>query len=369
MSETRTPISELLVHYLEQTLEYAVVVLDPQGTIIGWLGASERVLGYTREDILGSPVGRLFVSEDAARGFDQQELAIARATGRSSDDRWHVRSDGSQVWITGAVEAVHDADGGLAGFVKIGRDRTDLRTQLDSLMNEIAAANLQVHRTKAFLGTLGHELRNPLAPLQMAAHIMKRASESETVHRAADTILSQTATISRLADDLMEATRLDSGQARLQLQRVDLREIAEQAGDSFQALAAEKELSVEVVQSAAPLLVNADVGRLQQVLLNLLSNALKYTPPGGCVWVKTTQEDNEVVLRVEDTGMGIPAEVLPRIFDLFTREPRAVDNDPHGLGIGLAMVRQIVSLHGGSVQARSAGHGWGSEFIVRLPAA
>jgi PAS domain S-box-containing protein len=369
MHESRLSITDLLVQYLEQTLEYAVVVLDPRGTIIGWLGASERVFGYTREDIVGSPIGRLFTSEDAARGFDAQELAIARATGRSIDDRWHLRKDGTAVWITGSVEAVQGADGRLAGFVKIGRDRTDMRTQLNSLANEIAGAHAQVQRTKAFLRTLGHELRNPLAPLQMAAHVIMRASEAPVVHRAADTILAQTGTIARLADDLMEATRMDSGQARLQLQRVDLREVAQQASDSFQALAADKRLSVEVVQSAAPLIVNADVNRLQQVLLNLVSNALKYTPPGGRVWIKTTQETDEVVLRIEDTGIGIPAEVLPRIFDLFTRDVAAVENDPHGLGIGLAMVRQIVSLHGGSVQARSAGHGHGSEFTVRLPAA
>lgn len=369
MQEASVPVPELLLQFLEQTLEYAVVVLDRDGTITGWLGAAERIFGYKRSEIVGTSISRLFTADDVAKGFDRQELALASASGRTTDDRWHVRSDGMEVWISGGVEAVRMSDGSLAGFVKIARDRSDLRGRIESLANELAAAHGQAQRSKAFLRTLGHELRNPLAPLQMAAHIIRRTTDRGAIERSVDTILSQVATIARLADDLMEATRMDSGQARLQLQRIDLRALVQQVSDSFQALAAEKSLSVEVVQPQSPLFVNADAPRLQQVLLNLLSNALKYTPPAGRVWVKTTQEGNEVLLRVEDTGMGIPPDVLPRIFDLFTRDASAVDSDPHGLGIGLAMVRQIVSLHGGSVQARSSGRGRGTEFTVRLPVA
>jgi PAS domain S-box-containing protein len=368
MEEAPDATPELLLQFLDQTLEYAVVVLDPQGTVTGWLGAAERVFGYRREEIVGSPVGRLFTADDAAKGFDRQELAIALATGRSTDDRWHLRSDGTAVWVTGAVEAVRTRGGELAGFVKIARDRTDLRAQLDSLSNEIVGAQAQVRHTKAFLRTLGHELRNPLAPLQMAAQIIRRADDRAMIERSVDTILGQTATIARLADDLMEATRLDSGHARLHMHPLDLRLLVQQASDSFQALAAERRLSLDVVQPDSPLVVNADGPRLQQVLLNLVSNALKYTPAGGRVWLKTTQEGSDVVLRIEDTGIGIPPEMLPWIFDLFTREATAVDTDPQGLGIGLAMVRQIVSLHGGSAQARSPGRGRGTEFTVRLPA-
>jgi PAS domain S-box-containing protein len=369
MQEAPVPVPELLLQFLEQTLEYAVVVLDPQGTVTGWLGAAERIFGYKRSEIVGCPVSRLFRADDVAKGFDRQELAMAATSGRTTDDRWHVRSDGMEVWISGGVEAVRMPGGELGGFVKIARDRSDLRGQIDTLANELAAAHGQAQRSKAFLRTLGHELRNPLAPLQMAAHIIRRTTDRVAIERSVDTILAQVATIARLADDLMEATRMDSGQAKLQLQRIDLRTLAQQVSDSFQQLAAEKSLSIEVVQPPSPLFVHADAPRLQQVLLNLLSNALKYTPPAGRVWVKTTQEGQDVLLRVEDTGMGIPPDVLPRIFDLFTREAAAIDNDPHGLGIGLAMVRQIVSLHGGSVQARSPGRGRGTEFTVRLPVA
>lgn len=362
------PAAELLLRSLEQTQEYAVIVLDPRGVITSWLGAANRVFGYAADEVIGCPCAILFTPEERARGFDREEMEIALAAGRSNDDRWHVRKDGIAIWVTGTLESIW-IGGRPAGFVKVCRDRTDLRGQLDSLTNEVAAAQAQVHGIKAFVRTLGHELRNPLSPVQMAAHIILETGDRAKVERAAQTILTQTKTLQRLADDLMEATRLETGGARVRLALVDLRPLVQEAAEGFQELAARRQLTIDVVQSHSPLRVNADAPRLQQVLLNLISNALKYTPPGGTVWLKSTQEAGEVVLRVEDTGMGIPPEVLPKIFDLFTRDAAAVETDPAGLGIGLAMVRNIVRLHGGSVQARSAGRGRGSEFTVRLPAA
>lgn len=368
MDAPAIPAAELLLRSLEQTHEYAVIVLDPHGVITGWLGAADRVFGYAADEIVGRPCGILFTPEERARGFDREEIEIALAAGRSNDDRWHVRKDGIAVWVTGTLEPIW-VGGQLAGFVKVCRDRSDLRSQLDSLTNEVAAAHAQMHAVKAFIRTLGHELRNPLSPVQMAAHIIMDTTDPAKIQRAAQTILTQTKTLQRLADDLMEATRLETGGTRLRLALVDLRTLVQQGAEGFQELAARRELTIDVVQSHSPLRVNADAPRMQQVLLNLISNALKYTPPGGTVWLKSTQEAGEVVLRVEDNGIGIPPEVLPKIFDLFTRDAAAVETDPAGLGIGLAMVRNIVRLHGGSVQARSAGRGRGSEFTVRLPAA
>jgi signal transduction histidine kinase len=129
-----------------------------------------------------------------------------------------------------------------------------------------------------------------------------------------------------------------------------------------------KQLKLETILPDAPLFVNIDEARFQQVVLNLLGNAIKYTPEGGDIWVKATQDRNEVLVKVEDTGIGISAEMVSRIFELFTQAPVATDMVPGGLGVGLAVVRQLVELHGGSVQARSAGVGKGSEFTVRIPA-
>ncbi len=165
----------------------------------------------------------------------------------------------------------------------------------------------------------------------------------------------------------METARLDTGQVQLNRTREDLRQLVETCVQGHRGAAEEKGVQLEAVLPREPLWVDIDREPMLQVLNNLLSNAIKYTPSGGRVWCKATQEADRLVLRVEDTGMGIDPAVLPQIFDLFTRDPRAEELEPGGLGIGLSVVHQVVRLHGGMVQARSGGRGHGSEFMVRLP--
>ncbi|HYD77001.1 PAS domain-containing sensor histidine kinase [Ramlibacter sp.] len=355
--------------FLTQTKEYAFIALDPGGRIVAWAGAAEKVLGYSAEEVLGKPVSLIFTAEDRARGLDQHELAVAMHDSRAEDDRWHLRKDGNRIWVTGTVDAIRGADGQLLGFVKTVRDRTDLRMQLDALENELELARRARERTNQFLRTLGHELRNPLAPLHSSAQILERIGGDERVQRVAEIMHSQIATLRSLADDLMEAARLDAGQLELNRTREDLRTLVEECVSGHEGAAVGKGVQLEAVLPPQPLPVDIDRARLLQVLNNLVSNAIKYTPAGGRVWCKATQEDDDVVLRIEDNGMGIDPAVLPRIFDLFTRDPRAEQMEPGGMGIGLSVVHQVVRLHGGIVQARSAGHGHGSEFMVRLPAA
>jgi signal transduction histidine kinase len=177
----------------------------------------------------------------------------------------------------------------------------------------------------------------------------------------------QVGALSRLAEDLMDITRLETGKVELNLKQVDLRHVLADAVAGLQKAATDKAIHLEAIMPAVELKVEIDEARFQRLLLNLLNNAIKYTPKGGSIWVKAAQEGDEVVFRVEDTGIGIAADVLPSIFELFTQEMRAAGMAPGGLGIGLTMVKEIAELHGGSVQARSAGVGKGSEFMVRLP--
>lgn len=355
--------------FLTQTKEYAFIAMDTGGRIVGWAGAAEKVLGYSAAEVEGRSISLVFTAEDRARGLDQHELAVAMHNSRSEDDRWHLRKDGNRIWVTGTVDAIRGADGELLGFMKTVRDRTDLRMQLEALENELEAASQARERTNQFLRTLGHEMRNPLAPLQSSAQILERIGGDERLARVAEIMHSQIATLRRLADDLMDATRLDAGQLELDRTREDLRTLVEECVAGYGGAAASRGVVLEAVLPPEPLWLDIDRARLLQVLNNLVSNAIKYTPAGGRVWCKATQEDDEAVLRVEDNGMGIDPAVLPRIFDLFTRDPRAEQMEPGGMGIGLAVVHQVVRLHGGNVQARSAGRGHGSEFVVRLPVA
>ncbi|MES2980513.1 MAG: PAS domain-containing sensor histidine kinase [Pseudomonadota bacterium] len=369
-SDTHSPeVQQLLDGFLKYNRDHALICLDCNGTVTAWLGAAEELLGYSSDDAVGHPLGKIFIPEDRRMGLDKHELEVARTDSRAEDDRWHLRKDGTRIWVTGTVSPIRNEAGTLLGFVKVMRDRTDLKAQIESLETQGASLRQSRERVHVFLKTLGHELRNPLAPLSSAVHIIDRVTHEPRVQGALKIITRQLDALMSLADDLMDVARLEEGKVTLCLERVDLRLVLQQAVDGLQNEAAEKGLMLRSVLPAGALEVEIDAPRFQRLVLNLIGNALKYTLEGGSVWVKATLEGGDVLMRVEDTGIGIAPEVLPRIFELFTQEPGAAEVAPQGLGVGLAMVREIAQLHGGSVQARSGGRGKGAEFTVRLPVA
>ena len=359
---------QLLRLFIEQAKDHALICMDSEGVILGWLGAAEQIFGYSADEVVGQGLARIFTAEDQANGLDRYELEVAVVSSRSEDERWHVRKDGTRIWATGAVTAIRDEAGTPVGFVKIVRDRTDLRSRLVTLEAQAAALRDSRDRTHMFLKTLGHELRNPLGPVTTAVHIIGRLTAEPRIEGALQIISRQIAVLKRLADDLMDVSRLETGKVELSLRRVDIRCLLQDAAQSVSGAAALKQLKLQTILPEAPLFVNIDEARFQQIVLNLLGNAIKYTPEGGEIWVKATQDLSEVLVKVEDTGIGISPEMVSRIFELFTQAPVATQLVPGGLGVGLAVVRQLVELHGGTVQARSAGAGKGSEFTVRIPA-
>lgn len=364
-----TPEARTLFELALSTLrDYAVLLLDPDGKIVGWLCGAEEIFGYASDEMMGRPVSTLFVAEDLQKGLDAHELEAARRSGFSQDDRWHLRKDGNRIWASGSVTALRDGDV-LRGFIKIMRDRTDLRINSENRANQLERLEEAMERTHRFLQTLGHELRNPLAPIRTAAYILTRTSDEQRVKKATEAINNQVAVLERMAGDLMDVSRLQHRKLELRLAEFDLRVLVEQevAGQKPAALA--KGVTLDAVLPEGAVIARADADRLRQAVSNLLANAVKYTPRGGSVWAKVTEEADDLVVRVEDNGIGIAPEVLPRIFELFTQESRARDLVPGGLGVGLAIVSQIAELHGGVAQARSAGSGKGSEFTLRLPRA
>jgi PAS domain S-box-containing protein len=372
MSNAQLPfpdeVTRLLLIFLQQTKEHAVICMDTQGVVNAWLGAAPDIFGYTPEEAIGLSLKQIFTQEDRERKIDRYELEVAVSDCRSEDDRWHVRKDGTRIWATGAVSSLRDESGTLVGFVKVIRDRTDLRSHVEFLERNTDKLTNTQERMQLFFKTLGHELRNPLFPIQNAVEIVRRASASDPrVVSALNIISRQTGALIRLADDMMDLSRFETGKIDLKLKRMDLRRLLADAVTSLEHTANEKKLRLEAVMPLSELLVDIDESRFQRLILNLLGNAIKYTPQGGSIWVKAVQEGTEILVRVEDNGIGIAPDVLPRIFELFTQEKSASGIAPGGLGIGLAMVREIAELHGGSVQARSGGHGKGAEFTVRLP--
>ena len=227
---------------------------------------------------------------------------------------------------------------------------------------ESEAAN----RTKdEFLAMLGHELRNPLGAIGSAAHVLARtAAGNHATTRASEIIGRQVQHLARIVDDLLDVSRVVAGKIALRLQPADLGEIARRVTTLHGGPAGSRHV---ITVQAAPTWVSADPTRLEQVLTNLLANAVKYTPAGGEITVSVHRDGDHAVLSVRDTGVGIRAELLPRVFDLFVQADRSLERSAGGLGIGLTLVRQLVQLHGGTVEASSAGPGRGSTFTVRLP--
>jgi two-component system CheB/CheR fusion protein len=266
------------------------------------------------------------------------------------------------------VLALRDDSGRVVGFGKSLRDRTDVRAQVEALENRVAALLKADERKTLFLGTLAHELRNPLAPLKNAVQLLRLSRpDGPDLAYPVSLVERQVEFLRRMVDDLMDVTRIGAGKVELKKGPVLLGELLTQVVDGFRPRGEERRQRLELLLPKGAILVEADQDRLRKVFVNLLNNAVKYTPEGGRVWVKATVEAAEAVVGVEDTGVGIAPGTLPRIFDLFTQEGESRYRSEGGLGIGLSLVKGLVTLHGGSVQVRSEGRGKGSEFTVRLP--
>jgi signal transduction histidine kinase len=242
------------------------------------------------------------------------------------------------------------------------------RKQLEASLQQRAEELAEAHRAKdQFLAMLGHELRNPLAPIRNAVVAMRlRETEDPLLQRARDVIERQVQHLSRLVDDLLDVSRITRGRIELRKEPVDLAAIAEHAVETARAAIQAGEQELTVRRPPEPLWCEGDPMRLEQVITNLLHNAAKYTEPGGQIWL-TLERSDYAVLRVRDTGRGIPPEMLPQVFDLFVQANPSLDRAQGGLGLGLTLVRSLVEMHGGTVAAYSDGPGRGSEFVIRLP--
>ncbi len=273
------------------------------------------------------------------------------------------RPDGMRVDVLLSAGPLTGADGQRLGFVVTLTDISERKRNEEALREND-------RRKDEFLAMLAHELRNPLAPIHNGMQVLRLAGRDDpTAGHVLEMMDRQIRHLVRLVDDLLEVSRITRGKIKLRRERIELSAAIRGAIETSRPLieAAGHELTVDLPPEPMPL--HADLTRLAQVLTNLLNNAAKYTPPGGHIWVSARREGAGAVVRVADTGVGIPAEVLPHVFDLFVQEERSLDRSQGGLGIGLTLVKRIVEMHGGTVEARSAGRGGGSEFTVRLPLA
>lgn len=359
-------VQQWLLAFAEQTADYAIVLLDLQFNVLWVNPAATQILGLPAAQIIGRPLHRFFTPEDIGLGIPEHEIAVAISQGSSDDDRWMARADASQFWASGRTVALSDNDGHVAGFLKILRNETDMKMRINTLGNRVAALE-EINRARvAACAMLSHELRNPLSALGMAATAVDRMTDSPALRQPIAIIQRNVGFVARMIEDLEQATRATVGKLTLSIEPLQLNDELDAAIQTALARAGHPHRIVECLFPPGQVIaLDADRLRLQQVFANLVGNAVKFTGDGGRIWVKGTIEGSHAVVRIEDNGAGIAPDMLDTIFDMFTQAERP--GEQAGLGIGLALVKTIVELHGGSVQASSDGIGKGSEFTVRLP--
>jgi PAS domain S-box-containing protein len=339
---------------------------------IVWAARPDGYLDYYNErwyEFTGFPRGQggdqswepILHPEDVQRTRDEYYGAIRSGRQYQIEYRFKDRANGGYRWFLGRALPIRDDHGKIVRWFGTCTDIDDTKKAEEALREAD-------RRKDEFLAMLAHELRNPLAPVRNAVQIMQMTdSDNPNTRWARDVIGRQVGHMARLVDDLLDVSRITRGMITLRPEVVNLTTAIDRAVETARPLIDARRHDLTVNAPAGPIWVEGDLTRLAQVFANLLNNAAKYTPDGGRVTVDVKSGPAEVVVRVRDTGVGITAELLPEVFDLFTQADRSLDRTQGGLGIGLSLVKTLAELHRGSVEAHSGGPGQGSEFIVRLP--
>ena len=343
----------------------ALMTTDPRGIISDVNKQMEELTGCTRDELIGAPFKDYFTNPDRA----EAGIKLVLSEGKVKDYELTARArDGQETVVSYNATTFYDRDRKLQGVFAAARDVTE-RSRLEKQMLLQSAELSDLHRRKdEFLAMLSHELRSPLAPISNAVQIlgMQHGNENEVQREARGIIERQTSQLRHLVDDLLEVSRITTGMVQLRKVSVAVGDIMKSAIETVRPQIDQRKHDMTVSIPPDPIWLHADAARLEQVIVNLLTNAAKYTDVSGKIWLSAEQVGDECLLRVRDTGVGITPELLPCIFDLFTQAERSLDRSQGGLGIGLALVQRLTELHGGKVEVSSTLR-QGSEFLIRLP--
>ena len=354
---------------VESARDYAIFTFDARRLVTSWNPGAEVITGYAPEDIIGRPMDLVYTPEDNEGKVPAEEVEQAHETGHYYNERWHRRKDGSRFWGSGVVMPLRET-GPQKGCLKILRDLTALHetdAERARLMTAEQAARRDAeaaNRTKDhFLATLSHELRTPLAPVQMALYLMGRTKGLPvSVYEGLEMIRRNVAVEVRLIGDLLDVSRIAHGKLELNSKPLDLHDCLRQALEVCQEDFTAKNLKITVALTARQRRVFGEASRLQQAFWNLLKNAAKFTPDGGEITVRSSNAKKEIVVVVTDTGLGIQADALAKIFDPFEQGEPDRARLYGGLGLGLAISHAIVAAHGGKLTAESPGRDRGGTF-------
>ena len=359
---------EMFATLIESSTDF-IGISDMDGVPIFVNRAGLRLVGLDDMDQARKVhVKDFFFPEDQARIMDEFLPSVAEKGHGEVDVRFRNFKTGDARWMAYKVLKLLDAKGQAVGFATVSQDVTERRRLEDGLRQLAANLSEEGRRKNEFLATLAHELRNPLAPLSNMLEILRRTGTGQPAPpQALDTMGRQLSQLVRLVDDLLDLSRITHNRLELRKAPVELGAVIDQAVEASSPLVESMRHELRVIRSPEPIHLHGDAARLAQVFANLLNNSAKYTSPGGKIEVKTERRGQEAVVTVKDNGAGIPRDRLDSIFEMFNQVQGSLERSQGGLGIGLTLVRRLVQMHGGSVQADSSGEGKGAEFVVRLP--
>jgi PAS domain S-box-containing protein len=366
MSDSASPGQRDWLRIALDKIGDAVVTTDAQGRVTFMNPAAERLAGTQLDAAQGRPLQDVLPLLDAATRQPLSPDPAAAATYQTLLD-----GAGEARQLTLNVAPCQEGDQECSGAVLVLRDDLTGQKRLEEELRRRAEELLAADRRKdQFLAMLAHELRNPLAPIRNAVELMRQVETVDpTFQPSREMVERQVKHLGRLVDDLLDVSRITQGSIRLRKEVVDLGTIVQRAVDGSRPLIESRAHTLSLRLPPEPVRLEADATRLEQVISNLLNNAAKYTMPGGHIWVAADREGEEAVVRVRDTGIGVPPDVLDRVFEPFVQQANgSLARTEGGLGVGLTLVRSLVEMHGGRVEASSPGLGQGSEFEVRLPA-
>jgi hypothetical protein len=368
---------------VEGVTEYAIFMLDPNGKVATWNSGAERIKGYTASEIIGRHFSVFYPEEAKESKWPDHELQVASEKGSFVDTGWRVRKDGTTFWANVRITALRDSTGHLLGYAKLTRDLTEAKRvealdsvnqQREEMLDAERSARMAAQRATRlkdeFLATLSHELRSPLGAILGWTQLLLRDESLRgpgEQKRAIEVIDRNARAQVQLIDDLLDLSRIITGKLRLDLHQISFASVVEAAVDSAMPAADAKGIRLKAMFGASRDIISADGARLQQVVWNLLTNAIKFTPKGGQVHVVLQRVNSHLELSVSDTGIGISGGYLPHVFDRFSQKDSSTTRAFGGLGLGLAICKQLVELHGGSIRASSQGEGKGATFSVQLP--
>lgn len=385
--ETRQS-AEIFQLLVSSVRDYAIFMLDPTGHVATWNTGAQKLKGYTPEEIIGRHFSSFYTKEDLDDHKPERELVLARQNGSVEDEGWRVRKDGTRFWANVVITAVRDEQGQLRGFAKVTRDITDRKnaeeTQRALFEQREARLLAEEERTRAeasfrvaqeanrakdeFLMTLSHELRTPMTAILGWSRLLPTMRVDDPAFRDAILSIATNAQLqARLIDDILDVSRIVSGKLRLTMEAVEVSRLVMTAVDAVGATADAKQISITTTLSPSLGSIVVDGTRIQQVIWNLLANAVKFTPRQGAVTVSARRTTSQLLISVTDNGEGIDPQFLAHVFEAFRQAETPSTRTHGGLGLGLSIVRYIAEAHGGTVTAQSEGRGKGATFTLVLP--